>query len=107
MIGVCEAIIYAEKAGLDPTEVLKSISTGAAGSWSLSNLAPRMIEGDFSPGFFVKHFIKDMIIAIESAEEMGIKTPGLSLRSEERRVGKESRSELSKKEKEDKKNIQK
>lgn len=79
MIGVCEAIIYAEKAGLDPTEVLKSISTGAAGSWSLSNLAPRMIEDDYSPGFFVKHFIKDMIIAIESAEEMGLTTPGLSL----------------------------
>ena len=79
MIGVCEAIIYAEKAGLDPTEVLKSISTGAAGSWSLSNLAPRMIEEDFAPGFFVKHFVKDMIIAIESAEEMGMTTPGLSL----------------------------
>lgn len=79
MIGVCEAIIYAEKAGLDPTEVLKSISTGAAGSWSLSNLAPRMIEGDFAPGFFIKHFIKDMMIAIESAQEMGFTTPGLSL----------------------------
>ena len=79
MIGVCEAIIYAEKAGLNPTEVLKSISTGAAGSWSLSNLAPRMIEEDYSPGFFVKHFIKDMIIAIESAEEMGLTMPGLSL----------------------------
>src|SRR5690625_898206 len=78
MIGVCEAIIYAEKAGLNPTEVLKSISTGAAGSWSLSNLAPRMIEEDYSPGFFVKHFIKDMIIAIESAEEMGLTMPGLS-----------------------------
>src|SRR5690625_4464943 len=79
MIGVCEAIIYAEKAGLDPTEVLKSISTGAAGSWSLSNLAPRMIEGDFAPGFFVKHFIKDMTIALESASEMGLSAPGLAL----------------------------
>ncbi len=79
MIGVCEAIIYAEKAGLNPSEVLKSISTGAAGSWSLSNLAPRMIEEDFAPGFFIKHFIKDMMIAIESAEEMGLATPGLSL----------------------------
>lgn len=79
MIGVCEAIIYAEKAGLNPTNVLKSISTGAAGSWSLSNLAPRMIEGDFEPGFYVKHFIKDMIIAIESAQEMGLATPGLAL----------------------------
>ena len=79
MIGVCEAITYAEKAGLDSTNVLKSISTGAAGSWSLSNLAPRMIANDFAPGFYIKHFIKDMIIAIESAQEMGLATPGLSL----------------------------
>lgn len=79
MIGVCEAITYAEKAGLDSTNVLKSISTGAAGSWSLSNLAPRMIAEDFAPGFYIKHFIKDMIIAIESAQEMGLATPGLSL----------------------------
>lgn len=79
MIGVCEAIMYAKKAGLDPTHVLKSISTGAASSWSLSNLAPRMLKGDFNPGFFVKHFIKDMTIAIESAEEIGLSTPGLSL----------------------------
>lgn len=79
MIGVCEAIVYAKKAGLDPARVLDSITTGAAGSWSLSNLAPRMIKGDFSPGFFVKHFIKDMTIALESAQEMGVMTPGLSL----------------------------
>lgn len=79
MIGVCETIVYANKAGLDPSKVLESITTGAAGSWSLSNLAPRMIKGDFAPGFFVKHFIKDMRIAIEAAEEMGIQTPGLEL----------------------------
>ncbi|MGY0693646.1 NAD(P)-dependent oxidoreductase [Virgibacillus sp. FSP13] len=79
MIGVCEAVVYAKKAGLDPVRVLDSITTGAAGSWSLSNLAPRMIEGDYSPGFFVKHFIKDMTIALESAQEMGMATPGLSL----------------------------
>ncbi|PEB39002.1 NAD(P)-dependent oxidoreductase [Bacillus pseudomycoides] len=79
MIGVCEAILYANKAGLDPTTVLKSIETGAAGSWSLSNLAPRMIKGDFEPGFYIKHFIKDMKIAIESAEEMKLYTPGLKL----------------------------
>ncbi|HEX7063514.1 MAG TPA: NAD(P)-dependent oxidoreductase [Bacillales bacterium] len=79
MVGVCESIVYAEKAGLDPENVLKSIASGAAGSWSLSNLAPRMIGGDFSPGFFVKHFIKDMAIALESAEEMGMMTPGLKL----------------------------
>ncbi|MBY6037456.1 NAD(P)-dependent oxidoreductase [Fictibacillus nanhaiensis] len=79
MIGVCEAILYAEKAGLDPATVLKSIETGAAGSWSLSNLAPRMLKGDFAPGFYVKHFIKDMTIALHSAEEMGLLTPGLAL----------------------------
>ncbi|SDN42558.1 3-hydroxyisobutyrate dehydrogenase [Fictibacillus solisalsi] len=79
MIGVCEAVIYAEKAGLDPNTVLKSIESGAAGSWSLSNLAPRIISGNFAPGFYVKHFIKDMKIALESAGEMGILTPGLQL----------------------------
>ena len=79
MIGVCEAIMYAKKADLDPIRVLDSITTGAAGSWSLSNLAPRMIKGDDAPGFYVKHFIKDMKIAIESAQEMGLKTPGLEL----------------------------
>lgn len=79
MIGVSEAIVYAEKAGLDPEKVLKSIGSGAAGSWSLSNLAPRMIAGDFAPGFYVKHMIKDMTIALEAAEEMGMMTPGLKL----------------------------
>lgn len=79
MIGVCEAIAYAEKSGLDPINVLKSISTGAAGSWSLSNLAPRMLEDDFKPGFFVKHFIKDMGIALEESSNMNVNTPGLEL----------------------------
>ncbi|RAT97350.1 NAD(P)-dependent oxidoreductase [Brevibacillus sp. Leaf182] len=79
MIGVCEAIAYAKKAGLDPEKVLTSIGAGAAGSWSLSNLAPRMIAGNFAPGFYVKHFIKDMGIALEAAEEMGLMTPGLAL----------------------------
>ncbi|MBZ5748859.1 NAD(P)-dependent oxidoreductase [Metabacillus rhizolycopersici] len=79
MIGVCEAIAYAEKSGLDATNVLKSISTGAAGSWSLSNLAPRMLADDFEPGFFVKHFIKDMGIALEESTNMSVKTPGLKL----------------------------
>jgi 3-hydroxyisobutyrate dehydrogenase len=79
MIGVCEALIYAKNAGLDPENVLRSIGSGAAGSWSLSNLAPRMIAGDFEPGFYVKHFIKDMGIAIASADEMGLELPGLAL----------------------------
>ncbi|WP_269148770.1 NAD(P)-dependent oxidoreductase [Fictibacillus phosphorivorans] len=79
MMGVCEAILYAEKAGLDPENVLKSIESGAAGSWNLSNLGPRILKGDFAPGFYVKHFIKDMNIALKSAEEMGLLTPGLQL----------------------------
>lgn len=79
MIGVCESLIYAQKAGLDPETVLRSISTGAAGSWSLSNLAPRMIAEDFQPGFYIKHFIKDMKIAAEEAEAWGLDLPGLRL----------------------------
>ena len=79
MMGVCEAMAYAQKSGLNPETVLKSIESGAAGSWSLSNLAPRMLAGDFEPGFYVKHFIKDMRIALYSAQEMGLLTPGLEL----------------------------
>ena len=79
MIGVTEAISYAQKAGLDPEKVLRSISSGSAGSWSLSNLVPRMVQGDFEPGFYIKHFIKDMKIALDEAERMGMDAPGLSL----------------------------
>lgn len=79
MIGVCEAIMYAKKAGLNPERVLQSISTGGAASFSLSELGARMLKRDYAPGFYVKHFIKDMTIAIESAEELGLSTPGLSL----------------------------
>ncbi len=79
MVAIGEALAYAKAAGLDPKQVLASIETGAAGSWSLSNLAPRALDGDFAPGFFVKHFIKDMGIALESAAEMGLKLPGLEL----------------------------
>ena len=78
MMGVCEAVAYAKKSGLDPERVLASISGGAAGSWSLSNLAPRILAGNFAPGFFVKHFIKDMRIALEEAGRMGMETPGLT-----------------------------
>ena len=79
MIGVCEAIVYGMKAGLNVEDVLKSISSGAAGSWSLSNLAPRMIRGDLEPGFYIKHFMKDMKIALEEAEKMNLQLPGLQL----------------------------
>jgi 3-hydroxyisobutyrate dehydrogenase len=79
ILGVCEAIVYAEKADLNPKNVLTSITSGAAGSWALSNLAPRMLDGNFEPGFYIKHFIKDMNIALQEAEAMGIETPGLSV----------------------------
>jgi len=79
MVGVCEALLYAQRAGLDLEAVLRSVSSGAAGSWSLSNLAPRMLRGDFAAGFFVEHFVKDMGIALEEAERMGIAMPGLAL----------------------------
>ena len=79
MIGVCEALLYAQQAGLDVEHVLRSVSSGAAGSWSLSNLAPRMVEGDFQPGFFVEHFLKDMGIALEEASRLQIALPGLAL----------------------------
>lgn len=79
MIGVSEALAYASRAGLEPSKVLKSIEAGAAGSWSLSNLGPRIINGDFAPGFYVKHFMKDIKIAIESADELGLPLPGLAL----------------------------
>ncbi len=79
ILGVCEAIVYAEKSGLDPNNVLVSITSGAAGSWLLSNMAPRMLDGDFEPGFYIKHFIKDMNIALQEAEAMEMETPGLAV----------------------------
>jgi len=79
MMSWCEALTYAQKAGLDPRRVIESIGGGAAASWSLNHLAPRALKGDFEPGFYVKHFIKDMRIALESAETMKLKLPGLEL----------------------------
>lgn len=79
MIGVCEALLYGYKAGLDLETVLKSVGSGAAGSWSLTNLGPRIIDNNFDPGFFVEHFIKDMGIALSEARKMGIALPGLAL----------------------------
>lgn len=79
MIGVCEALLYGYKAGLDLPTVLESVGSGAAGSWSLSNLGPRIMENNFDPGFFVEHFIKDMGIALEESRKMGISMPGLAL----------------------------
>jgi len=79
MIGVCEAMLYAHKAGLELDAVMESVASGAAGSWSLSNLGPRIIKNNFDPGFFVEHFIKDMGIALDEAQRMGLALPGLAL----------------------------
>ena len=79
MIGACEALLYAQKAGLDSDRVLESVASGAAGSWTISNLAPRMLRRDFEPGFFVDHFVKDLGIAMEEARKMGLTLPGLDL----------------------------
>lgn len=79
MIGMVEALIYGTKAGLDIKIMLRAISGGAAGCWSLDNLAPRILRGDMEPGFFVDHFVKDMGIALTEAERMQISLPGLAL----------------------------
>jgi len=79
LVGAVEAITYARSAGLDPRTVLLSIANGAASSWQLSNMVPRMLDSNFAPGFYVKHFLKDLRIALESAEQMGIEMPFLSL----------------------------
>ncbi len=79
MIGVCEALLYGWRAGLDLETVLKSVSSGAAGSWSLTHLGPRIIQNNFDPGFFVEHFIKDMGIALDECRRMGLSMPGLAL----------------------------
>jgi 3-hydroxyisobutyrate dehydrogenase len=79
MVGVCEAFLYGYKAGLDLKTVLQSVGVGAAGSWSLNNLGPRIIDRNFEPGFFVEHFIKDMGIALDEAKRMGLVMPGLAL----------------------------
>jgi 3-hydroxyisobutyrate dehydrogenase len=79
MIGVCEALLYGFKAKLDLEKVLESVASGAAGSWSLSNYGPRIMAGNFDPGFFVEHFIKDMGIALAEARRMNLALPGLAL----------------------------
>lgn len=79
MIGVCESLLYGYKAGLDLPTMLESVRSGAAACWTLDRLAPRILQRDFSPGFFVEHFIKDMGIALEEAKRMGLVLPGLAL----------------------------
>ncbi len=77
--GVCEALLYAKKAGLDAKTVLQSVGGGAAASWQLNNLGPKMIDGNFEPGFYAEHFVKDMTIALTEARQMRLAMPGLSL----------------------------
>jgi 3-hydroxyisobutyrate dehydrogenase len=79
MVGVSEALAFAGAAGLDPHKVLESVSPGAAGSWTLSNLAPRILKGDMAPGFRVEHLVKDLRIASEEARARGLSLPGLEL----------------------------
>jgi len=79
MIGVSECLVYGHKAGLNMETVLKSIGSGAAGCWTLDNLAPRVLKRNFAPGFYIEHFIKDMEIALEEAARMDLALPGLAL----------------------------
>ena len=72
-------LLYGYRAGLDLETVMQSVASGAAGSWSLSNLGTRIIANNFDPGFFVEHFIKDMGIALEESKRMGLSMPGLAL----------------------------
>jgi 3-hydroxyisobutyrate dehydrogenase len=79
MVGICEALLYAYKAGLDLEKVLQSVSSGAASSWSLLNLAPRMLQGNFAPGFFIEHFLKDLGIVLAESKRMNLMLPGTAL----------------------------
>eukprot|EP01112_Ceratiomyxa_fruticulosa_P016095 TRINITY_DN4828_c0_g2_i1.p1 TRINITY_DN4828_c0_g2~~TRINITY_DN4828_c0_g2_i1.p1 ORF type:complete len:345 (-),score=86.33 TRINITY_DN4828_c0_g2_i1:248-1282(-) len=79
MIGMVEGLIYGAKAGLDLNEVIKAVGSGAAGSWSINNYGPRILQRNFEPGFFVEHFIKDMKIALSEAQRMNLNLPGLKL----------------------------
>ncbi|MDR1916479.1 MAG: NAD(P)-dependent oxidoreductase [Synergistaceae bacterium] len=85
MLGVCEGLIFAKRAGINPNALLECISSGSAGSWSLSNYGPRILRGDFQPGFFVKHFIKDMALADDLADSAGLDLKGLKTALEQYR----------------------
>lgn len=79
IVGVCEGLIYARQAGLDPSLVLQTIGGGAAGGAQLNILGPRIVKGDFAPGFFIEHFLKDLGIALSEAERLSLKLPGATL----------------------------
>jgi len=78
-MGACEGLLYADRAGLDLMTVIESVGSGAAGSWTINNLGPRMVRRDFEPGFYVEHFIKDLGIALDESARMGLSMPGLGL----------------------------
>jgi 3-hydroxyisobutyrate dehydrogenase len=79
MVGVCESVLYGYKAGLDLNRMLDSIRGGAAACWTLDHLAPRILQRNFDPGFYVEHFVKDMGLALEESKRMGLVLPGLTL----------------------------
>jgi 3-hydroxyisobutyrate dehydrogenase len=79
LLGAVEAVTYARSAGLDPRRVLESIGMGSAGSWQLVTMVPRMLDGNFEPGFYIKHFLKDLRIALEAARDMKLRLPLLDL----------------------------
>ncbi|HIY59003.1 MAG TPA: NAD(P)-dependent oxidoreductase [Candidatus Tetragenococcus pullicola] len=79
MTGMTEMLVYANKAGLDLDKVLDTLAGGSAANWSMSNYSPRILAKNFSPGFFVKHFIKDLKIALEEAEKMSLDLPNTKL----------------------------
>ncbi len=79
MVAMAEGLVYALRAGLSLDDVLSSVSGGAAGSWSLANLAPRAVAGDFAPGFLVDHLVKDLGIALAEAKRARLALPGLAL----------------------------
>ena len=79
MVGVCESLIYGQKAGLQLDQMINLLNLGAAGSFTLQKLAPRMLKRDFEPGFYVKHFVKDLGIALEESRRLGISMPGTAL----------------------------
>ena len=79
MVGMCEALLFARRAGLDLETTLRAIASGAAGSWSLTNLAPRILRGDLAPGFLVEHLVKDMRLVLDECRKMNLELPGLAL----------------------------
>ncbi|MDZ4170181.1 MAG: NAD(P)-dependent oxidoreductase [Coriobacteriia bacterium] len=79
MFGLAECLTYAKAVGLEPARVIETLSGGSAQSWTLQNYGPRVLSGDFTPGFFVKHFVKDLRIALDEAQSAGLTLPGLEL----------------------------